>query len=62
MSVIRYMCAGKCQTKVTVEEFKDGNDRCRAEGCEFYDQEMRRGEYCHSCNTSFEEGEDHICF
>lgn len=62
MSVIRYMCEGNCQTKVTVEEFKGGNNKCGAENCEFYKKKLQRGEYCPSCNTSFEEGEDHICF
>jgi len=62
MSVIRYMCAGTCQTKVTVEEFKTGSDKCCSEGCKSYSNQLQRGEYCPSCNTSFEEGEDHICF
>ena len=62
MSVIRYICAGDCRTMVTVEEFKQGKNTCKTETCEFFNKQLERGEYCSSCNTHFEEAEDHICF
>ena len=62
MSEIRYLCEGNCNTKVTIDEFKQGKNTCTSKDCDNHGQPLIRGEYCPSCNTTFDEGEDHICF
>lgn len=61
MSEIRYVCEGSCNSQVTIKEFKQGKNKCPIKNCENYNQRLERGEYCSNCNTSFEEGEAHIC-
>ena len=62
MSEIRYICAGSCGSMVMVEKYKLGQKTCTDENCDHYRGLLERGEYCAGCNTTFEEGEDHICF
>ncbi len=62
MSEIRYLCEGNCNTKVTVDEFKQGRIKCTTENCESNGKSLFRGEYCSSCNSTFDEGEAHVCF
>ncbi len=62
LSVIRYVCEGSCHGKVTEEEYKEGKNVCGAKDCDHSGKPLVRNEYCSRCNTTFEEGEDHICF
>jgi len=61
MSTIRYICTGSCGSMITVEAYKKGQKKCSDKSCDSFDRSLGRGEYCASCNTSFDEGEDHIC-
>ncbi|MEW5896907.1 MAG: hypothetical protein AB1668_04400 [Nanoarchaeota archaeon] len=61
MSEIRYVCEGKCRTMVTVSEYKRGKKTCTVKTCDCFKRPLARKEYCSSCNTIFEEGEEHIC-
>jgi len=61
MSEIRYLCEGNCKKMVTVEEFKRGQNTCNSKDCVNHQKPLIRGEYCPLCNTTFEDGEDHIC-
>lgn len=61
LSEIRYICRGNCGSMITVERFKSGQKTCVEKKCDSFGQKLERGEYCASCNTCFEEGEDHIC-
>jgi hypothetical protein len=60
MGVIRYVCEGSCQGKVTEDEHKEGKTTCGTKDCENYGQPLVRREYCSRCNTVYEEG-DHVC-
>lgn len=62
MSEIRYLCEGICKVKVTVQEFRKGRKTCISKDCENYGKLLVRGEYCPRCNTTFDEGESHVCF
>ena len=46
---------------VPVEKYKKGLKTCGEKSCDNYGKSLERVEYCASCNTSFEEGDDHIC-
>ena len=61
MSSIRYLCKGSCGEKITVEAYKKGQKKCTDKSCDSLGSLLERGEYCSQCNTSFDEGEDHIC-
>jgi len=61
LSEIRYLCGGSCGSMVTVQQYKNGQKHCPEKKCDSFGQRLERGEYCPSCNTSFEEGDDHIC-
>ncbi len=62
MGQIRYICAGSCGSMIPVEKYKQGQKNCVDKSCDRYRNALERGEYCANCNTTFEEGEDHICF
>jgi len=61
MSALRYVCQGTCKAKLTPEEYKAGKTTCGDPKCDHYGKPLVRREYCSSCNTVFEEGEDHFC-
>ena len=61
MSEIRYLCTGSCGQMSTVEAYKKGQKKCNDKSCDNFGSALGRGEYCSQCNTSFDEGEDHIC-
>ncbi|MEK6809910.1 MAG: hypothetical protein AABY40_04500 [Nanoarchaeota archaeon] len=61
MSEIRYLCIGSCGQMVTVDAYKRGQKKCNDRSCDNFNSVLARGEYCSQCNTSFDEGEDHIC-
>jgi len=46
---------------ITVEAYKKGQKKCADKSCDSFGNSLERGEYCASCNTNFDEGEDHIC-
>ena len=61
MSEIRYLCMGSCGQMVTREAYQQGQKKCNDQSCDSVGSTLERGEYCSQCNTSFDEGEDHIC-
>ncbi len=61
MPEIRYVCLDGCNMMVTVKEFKAGKNTCTKKNCSRSGKPLLRSEYCARCNTSFEEGEDHVC-
>ncbi|MDO8511299.1 MAG: hypothetical protein Q7S55_03975 [Nanoarchaeota archaeon] len=61
MSEIRYLCTGSCGQMVTRETYLQGRKKCNDKSCDSFSSALERGEYCSQCNTSFDEGEDHIC-
>jgi len=61
LSEIRYLCTGSCGKMVTVAAYRQGQKRCVDKSCDNAGSSLERGEYCSQCNTSFDEGEGHIC-